>query len=262
MRYRDLIEAPIGNIDSIEVKPTGSFAHETDRAIISSDRARAKIRRVLARVPQTIDLVFLDTGEPVPSGFVNDYALAIGGVFPYEAIKSRYDTLPERSSEDAIMLVLTFNEGQDRKQLSPWIIAHRMGHGLVMDDDYERIFQNAEFCLRDLTSYLYDGWAIPTRATCHAIGTMKSAREGKLTQTLEFLFEMFAQTVVQGKVTFNRFTIDSFKEVIGRHYTGPFPRVEERDVEEFNRMLSSAERQITGYHFEALKKAEGHVVIL
>jgi hypothetical protein len=270
MRITDLREAPIGNIDYVGntdhmgyTDGTTSFRHHADRAIIGSDKAQAKIRRVLAKVPQTIDLCFLDMHMEIGTDDVVAHTLAVGGVHDYNSLKSRYEVLPARSADNAIMCVLTQNEGNERVQLSPWIIAHRMGHGMVIDDDYERIFNNVNHIIDDLKSWTYDGFGVARNGLVHGICTMKSVRERKLSHPLEILFELFAQFVVTGKVTFNRFTVESFtafyKASSVVSYSIP---VRDHDVKNFNDMLDHAERQIGRYFAGALQSLEGKVVIL
>jgi hypothetical protein len=264
MRIRDITEAPIGNIDTVDLSDSGSFAHRTDRAIIRSEKARAKIRRVLAKVPQTIDLVFLDTGSPIADEELNSYIFGIGGVFDREQLSSRVHFFPEPSTPDAIMLVLTNNEGQQRVQLSPWILMHRMGHGLALDEGgFETYLQNVNYCLRDIVQFARDGWGTPQIAIVFAVATMKSVRERTLTSGLEVIFEWVAQYCVQGRVTLNRLKLEEFQRMCPPHpdYSGARPPTES-DLADLNRIIGSAEYGINRILGDMMKALEGKVVIL
>jgi hypothetical protein len=263
MRIKDLQEAPIGNIDTVDMTDNGSFSHRTDRAIIGSEKARMKIRRVLARVPQTIDLVFMDTGTEVNLDNLNTHVMAIGGVFDHGDLRNRVQEFPQPSQPDSIMLVLTNNEGRNRVQISPWILMHRMGHGIAINDDYEAHLHNINHCLNDVTQFVRDGWGSSSLPVIYAIGTMKSAREQSLTVGLEIIFEWVAQYCVQGQVRLNRMTVETMQALCPPHpdYRSAKP-VTEQDVAEFNAVIRFAEHNINSTMERLMRALEGKVVII
>jgi hypothetical protein len=262
MRITDLCEAPIGSITADGVTDTGSFSSRSDRAIATSPRAHAKIRRILLRVPQILDLVFLDTGSAIPTGTLDYYHENIAGVFDYRSLVDKFP-LPELTDPTGIMFVITNNEGRERVQLSPWIIAHRLGHGLAFDPHFEGMLQNINYEVRDVGTMLYDGFGLPRIFTNMAMGTMKSCREKRLTVAAEFVFEMWAQFLVQGRVRLNRLTLDGLNRLIADEGTISYSvTASQRDVDEANRMVDYLERAANREIPVILKAAEGKVVVL
>jgi hypothetical protein len=265
MRWKELLEAPIGNYDAVGVNDEGSFKHRQDRSIIASTKAEQKIRRLLANVPQTIDIVFLDTGFKTDDGNEqNQHWLEIAGPRDYAQMRATIPGFPMRSGSDAIMLVLTNNEGANRVQLSGWIVAHRMGHALTFGSDFESRFQNIQYSLHDLQAYWRDGWMTPAIEVCYAIGRMKSCRERNLTQTPEFTYECFAQYIVQGSVTFHRLDAETAAKMNEKTKGdwGYVPPIREDDIARFNEMIDFAESNINTICASILKAAEGLVVVL
>lgn len=262
-----LSEAPVGNFDTMgyfdhipgsfnpkQLHSDGSF-RPTDQRIIQSPKAEAKIRRVLARVPQTIDLVFFELGGPVLD--VRAVGDAIGGVFDREELRARFPQLPASSTPSAITLVMSHNEGLEAVQLSPWIIMHRMGHGCTMSEGsyYGNVFEEVVEYLSGIWREVSDNWAVDAIDTAKFLGTMKSAREKTLTQALELIFELFAQHCVQGHARLNRFTQDWLAE-------NTIWPVEPSAIKRLNNQVGEAEEKINGLFQALLTSLEGKVVIL
>lgn len=255
-KWIDIVsEAPVGNIDSIDMTSDGSF-RDTDRKIIQSPKAQAKIRRVLAKVPQTIDLVFFDSGAPVTN--VIAHGDQIGGVFHRPGLAARWPHLPEPSSPDAITVILTHNEGANRVQLSPWIIMHRMAHAVTFspDSDYKNIIEGMAYDLDEMVDVIRGGWGLSRLAITYYLGTMKSAREQNLNASEEIIMEWFAQYCVQGRITLNRMT----EEWLRANSHEP---VREGDAAYINEVaIQPNEGQLNRRCEDLLKKLEGKVVIL
>lgn len=122
---------------------------------------------------------------------------------------------------NAINIVFTNNEGNAKIPMTPWIVAHRIGHALVTG--------NAEFkselvghgihylmSLARLAEWVYSGFtgtaqyynyntAAPTLMhLINHIGTMASVRNQKLANVGEFIIESFAQHLVEGRISFGK----------------------------------------------------------
>lgn len=136
MKISDIIlEAPLGSYDIVgDLADRGSF-RAPDRAIITSQKTPARLQHAFRNTREIVDLVFLPLKGPVSD--VIAAGEQYGGIWTREVAHKRLPrrTLPEPSSPDAIMVVLTHNEGANRLPLSPWIIAHRIGHAIYFSPD-------------------------------------------------------------------------------------------------------------------------------
>lgn len=123
---------------------------------------------------------------------------------------------------DGITVVFTNNAAAEKVPLTPWTIAHRIGHGIYStfrrqygnrDGDYEFLNGKVEDAVLRI---LRNGYGIPdvngvdvyrkheTRDLFENIGKFRSARMKKLPRTFEFIFECFAQYLFSnGRVSLN-----------------------------------------------------------
>jgi len=129
-------------------------------------------------------------------------------------------------SEDAITVVFVGNSGDSKVMMTPWIMAHRFGHAIQSGVRYGRGSTWAEAEKHFFTSVntmleeYYgkadkDQYGRPARsgmsfeltpeynALFNAIGTQRSSRSGEIKRPYEFLYEIFAQYLGTGTVSFN-----------------------------------------------------------
>ena len=135
-----------------------------------------------------------------------------------------------QGSEDAITVVYVGNRGEAKVMLTPWVMAHRLGHainagargtrtGHVWTAAEKHFFTTVNSTLaehygkvdRGPSSYLGRPKAEQANinltpeynALFNAIGTQRSSTTGKILRPYEFLYEIFAQYLGTGKITFN-----------------------------------------------------------
>jgi hypothetical protein len=135
-----------------------------------------------------------------------------------------------QGSEDAITVVYVGNRGEAKVMLTPWVMAHRLGHaiqagargtrtGHVWTSAEKHFFTTVNSTLaehygkvdRGPSSYLGRPKAEQANinltpeynALFNAIGTQRSSRSGQILRPYEFLYEIFAQYLGTGKITFN-----------------------------------------------------------
>ena len=129
-------------------------------------------------------------------------------------------------SEDAITVVFVGNKGDSKVMMTPWIMAHRFGHAIqagVRGNRGWSAWTEAEkhfFSTINNTLEEYYGKISPNRmgvtsnsmkfdltpeynALFNAIGTQRSSRSGEIKRPYEFLYEIFAQYLGTGQITFN-----------------------------------------------------------
>ena len=126
-------------------------------------------------------------------------------------------------SEDTITILFVGNKGDSKVMMTPWIMAHRIGHAIQAGERKQggqgtwaqaeqHFFRNINELLKE---YYGKGkfnqfdtsvnWGLNKEyaALFNAIGTQRSSRTGKITRPYEFLYELFAQYLGTGKITLN-----------------------------------------------------------
>lgn len=245
MRYREITEAPIGTIANHgEFDGNGTFRNNDDIRAIHSNKAMAKVRRIFENTPWTFDLHFYDRHNIHydPNDVVN-YLDFHGGVYEIEQLKPIKGLDITLSAPDAIAVVITNNDGRNRVPLTPWIIAHRIGHGLAADESspYATTIQNIWIDIKEPMTSLRDGWEIWGLGALYVLGTMRSARMRNLNAAVEMPFECLAQFLVQGRVRFNRLeNVSTFPTHTGGEQTVEFGR----HLDDINDLIASAEYQV------------------
>ncbi len=129
-------------------------------------------------------------------------------------------------SEDAITVVYVGNKGDSKVMLTPWMMAHRFGHAIRAEAAYKNknwqawaeaekyFFETVNSVLEEHYGKAYRGantynspvkWDMTPEynALFNALGTQRSSRSSQIKRPYEFLYEIFAQYLGTGKVTFN-----------------------------------------------------------
>jgi len=128
-----------------------------------------------------------------------------------------------QDNEDAITVVFVGNKGDRKVMLTPWMMAHRIGHavqaGVRMRGGHgawreveNHFFSSINQILKDFygrsSRNQFDtqvNWNMNREYTAlfNAIGTQRSSRAGQIIRPYEFLYELFAQYLGTGHVTLN-----------------------------------------------------------
>ena len=261
MRWIELHEMPIGNIYTHgDFSKPGSLRQ--DDLSLTTQKRQDKIKRVLQKAPVLIDLHFVNLAEMIDVGehIKNSFPPKLGFKTKQE-LKQQWG-IDIKIVPNAVNLIYVQNEGTDRVPLTPWIIAHRLGHAFAYP-------METKFTLRDILdyftdaikkiSYIYaDNDSGPDNPTLAKIfGTTRACREGliKTGRTAEWLYDCFAQLCVIGDIKFNKapesimdannhpFTADAVQQ----HHTN----IVFKDLREF---------LIGGFH-EMLKEVIGQALI-
>ena len=170
--------------------------------------------------------------------------------------------------EDAITIIFTNNRGAEKIEMTSWLIAHRLGHAIRKEDVFKKYFRiESDFkeILKDVYNIdissmevrnrnrYYDyggGYNRPIentdkymKALAYAVGTMRSARQWELRNFYEFQYELVAQYIITGKITFNplpkSLKIDN-KMAWGRENpTMKYSIIDDEDFEYWNEVLQN-----------------------
>ena len=183
--------------------------------IIKGDAAKdfKKLRKSFKLVDQTIDAYFVKSSgmrDNNERGEVDEEFLPSLGIDPPKINRSN------------ITVFFVGNVGDYLIPLTPWTIAHRLGHALRRLPSYQTFIAHVERDFKQLMELIYhlekpSQWDSSeqgykktvdydrfTKQLMMSLGTMRSAREKKLARSGEFSHELFAQAIIQNKIEFKK----------------------------------------------------------
>ena len=223
IKLKDILnEAPLGTYTAIGGFDKGaSYKDPRDRAALNHPVTIQKVKDMLKNTSVDFDFYFVN--KPGLRKFSEK------GKVPYDFIVKPY---PEglglnpnqiEINNNNITIFFVGNTAADKIPMTAWTIIHRVGHAMNRTpqfQDYTKWLDN-EF---DELLKIYGKSKESTRygnsdykksrtfdlakgRLFNHIGTMRSAREGKLSRRYyEFYYELFVQYLKDGKITFNPLT--------------------------------------------------------
>jgi hypothetical protein len=232
-----LSEMPIGQADLIgkgwgkELPPGKKQDQNYDRAslnILKGDAGRdfQNLRRSFALVKETVDIHFVKTPgmrKHLQAGEVSE-----------DYLKSLRVEMPPINRSN-ITIFFTNNVAAEKMPLTPWTVAHRIGHVATSLESYQKFMQHVERDFNELlkniyglekpSSYGYDEKSAEKlmnhekfiRQLMMSLGTMRSAREKSIFRSGEFIHELFAQAIIKNKIEFDE---DIPKQLITKYAWG------------------------------------------
>lgn len=211
---KTVTEAPISDIEFHGPTEPQSLRAD-DIGIVTSPKARVKIARVLEKAPIPIKLVFVNHDREYVGDVANPNRFTVrpgehhalrepaSGMMSPDEIETALGVRIERDPH-VFTAVLSFNEGDDRRPFTPWMIAHRLGH--LIEERGRRIegglFNQQSQSLQEMWRNLdyEDKRLVDIQNILHEIGTFKSARDGTVRGPGEFVIECFAQFLISGRI--------------------------------------------------------------
>jgi hypothetical protein len=218
MRATEFItEAPLTDYVPLgDFNKPGPFRSKVDKKLVTHPTAQLKTAKFFEQTPYDFRLFFSNipgTGKSSELGAVN-----------YDTVRRVLGDAAEQvieNSEDAITVVFLGNYGAQKVMLTPWIMAHRIGHA-IQASSMEQWRTVEHHFVKTINQKLADVYGKPSRrdlfssdldymradlynALFNAIGTQRSSREGQIKRPYEFMYEMFAQYIQTGTVTLNPF---------------------------------------------------------
>jgi len=215
MRIQDLFEAPLADYQPLgDFNSPGPFRNPIDKKLATHPVAISKVYKFFENTDYDFRIFVCNisgTGKHAESGIATPEK--IKNIFGAEADKIL------ANHDDAITIIYVGNSGADRMPLSPWIMAHRLGHAIqatnrIRGSAYawkyaeETFFENVNKILRewyglDIRSNKYDSNLNAIYCGLfNAIGTQRSSQTGQINRAYEFMYEIFAQYLQSGKITF------------------------------------------------------------
>lgn len=235
----NLQEAPIQDYQTIgNFDKNSSFRDPVDRKLIQNPATIERVKQKFASTDHNFNLFFVNSPK------ANKHT-EVGQVSP-EWVKQNlgddvYNAVTNATNfDDSLNVIFTNNKGTQGKNMTGWIMAHRIAHalgryqsGYSMSRRLQKQFTNYEGSANALHSYaadimeLYGRKNIPTTYDkMSGIGsydnrdntrrnqlsylhfmtqlcTFRSARENVVRDWFEILHELFAQYITTGSVKFN-----------------------------------------------------------
>lgn len=259
-------EMPVGVYQTVgDFEKGGSFRDKRDRALITHPVAIKKVHDFFKNTSADFDFYFVNLsgrGQFQEKGKVDErfiFAPYPGGL----GIKP--DQLKDgRINDDRITIFFVGNTAAEKVPMTSWTIAHRFGHVIKKEYAFGVYTEWLESQFNEILK-LYNvgvknsGMDRTKSQLFNQIGTMKSARDGKIDRPFEFYYELFAQYLKDGKVTFNR-----LRSTIIRGY-GSYGRKEymrTANLEEVNEILSDIESDFHFYAEDVLSSCIGNIYVM
>jgi len=173
-----------------------------DVGILNNPAGVEKIHKLWSNSKNTFDLYFIKSKDAYKH-------VEVGEVSPQwvkENLKVDIEPKP-----DAITIIFTNNVGDQKVPMTAWIIAHRLGHAIrrtdVFNDNFAKEITRDFYDLANQVYGIEKGSDIYERNTklrplALALGTMRSARKENLRNFNELAYELVAQYITTGKITF------------------------------------------------------------
>jgi len=220
-----LIENTVDEMALKQFTPMGDFDKPgpfkgVDKRLVPHPTNQLKTQKFFEKTPYNFRLFFSNipgTGKYSQTGPVN--AQQLQQMFGEQAQSIIKD------SEDAITVVFVGNSGDRKVMMTPWVMAHRFGHAIqsgvrknggrsTWAEAEKHFFTSVNTMLEEyygefamqrpgVTSKVNYNLTPEYNALFNAIGTQRSSRSGEIKRPYEFLYELFAQYLGTGQVTFN-----------------------------------------------------------
>lgn len=279
----EITEAPIVDIEPLgDFDKPGGFRSPVDKRIVTNPAIHSRARKFFSRSPYDFRIYpinvpggskFLETGQVSMDWLEKNLPVAA----------QKLQEVPQK--QDEIVVFFTSNIGAEKVPLTPWMMAHRIGHafrasrkndsGINTAFDYveKEIFEFFKMVLQNLynkqISIEVGIGFFPliqkpiTRALFANIGTMRSARSvNQYNRPYEFIYEMFAQYINTGEIKFNTLP-ESFRYSDPRG--GPlrnFARANPEEISDYNYELQSFGSTLEYYFDSILSSAQGKIFVM
>ena len=192
---------------------------DVDRKILTSPRGVEKIKRQWEKTPFDFDMYLVNDPRVNKSQF-REVGL-VDMSFVRDNMKLTADEIPDPDG-NTITIIYTSNTGAERYMSSGWILAHRLGHALARGrgfpaEKWQEFIKDLRKRIADILKEVYGidvygktydfqgnaGRDKILKYVAQQLGTMKSARDNKMRSWYEFAYELLAQYLLTGKITFN-----------------------------------------------------------
>lgn len=281
MRAKEFItEAPLADYQPLgDFNKPGPF-RGPDKNLIPHPVNQLKTQQFLSNSPYDFRLFFSNisgTGKYREYGPMKPDVAEV--IFGNDAAKIL------NGHENAITIVYVGNSGDSKVPLTPWVMAHRFGHAIQAGHrrggrressgawpDAENYFFSTVNQLLD-RAYGKTGTAggnlkfelTPEyNALFNAMGTQRSSRSGAIRRPYEFLYELFAQYIKNGKITLKPLptNLGYGKQAWGNPSKYMNLKQEYRDEDTRQYEAQGLADDLSDYFAEVLRSAVGQIYVM
>lgn len=225
-----LIEAPIADYQTVgDFNKPHSFKDKRDRTLITNPRSVERAHKKFANSDMDFNFIFVNKlgaskFQEVGEVDINYIQKNLGD----DVAKVVQDS--QNKTPDSVTIVFTNNAGAEKIPMTPWIIAHRIGHVLARSKG-----SRDNFYYKEASNYLISGLSeimeyygkseyprsdssminsygkygnernnqLIMKNFFQKVATFRSARKGIIRDWFEVLNELIAQYITTGKIKFN-----------------------------------------------------------
>ncbi len=258
MQFKKFLENPIGDIGLIgkgwEKFSNGQQHQGWDKASfnILKNGGIEKIKNVWKNTQQMFDMYFVkDVGmtKTLQDGQVDADYLASNKI-----------NIPVNPTH--ITIIFTNNIAAEKVPLTPWTAAHRFGHAISnSNQNLQYLGKVIDRDLKSVAEQVYAKYDPKIKlAIMHAIGTMRSAQTGNIFREGEFIFELLAQHLVTGQITFNPELPKSIplKKVYGNVTSSAYSQIEKDEM--YKREIGDFIISLADFYTGICKKVLGECI--
>lgn len=271
-------EAPVDVFQTIgDFDKGASFGDRRDREIIKHPVTLTKVKDFFKNTDTDFDFYFVnlsgrrrfaEKGEVSKEFLFTPYPKGLG-LTPEQL---RGGTI----NGDNITVFFVGNTAGEKIPMTAWTMAHRFGHAIRreygfiqltnwLEESFDEVLRHYNVNTSKTFERDWRGNRQPDESRLvkanlfNQIGTMRSAREGKISRYFEFYYELFAQYLKDGRITLNR-----LKPMIRKKY-GAYGRSEQaytQKIEEVNDLIDSIERDFVYYADDAISSCVGKAFVM
>ena len=259
-----------------------------DKRLIPHPKSEIKTAKFFSKTPFDFKLFFANvpgTQKYRETGAVNEAQLR--EMYPKHADQFLAD------HDDAITVIFVGNFGDRAVVMTPWIMAHRIGHAIQASRRREpqvahawveaenHFFRTINDIIRDFyghektnkpNAYIRQtlnreynvNWDLQAEynALFRAIGTQRSSRTGQIFRPYEFLYELFAQYLGTGNITLNPLpqSLGYGKKVFGK--STQFLRAQNIDQSELSQVTEILARDMEFLFDDVLSSCVGEIFVM
>ncbi len=212
-------EMPMTKLQKVgNFNKSGAF-DKTDIKLLNNEKALKKITKQWEKTQYDFETYLINIPELNKSIYRERGEIEQNSEFILH-LKEKFNINLDINS-DKITILFNGNSGDEKVPLTGWMMAHRFGHAIrtsksidylwkIYIKETEQIFNNLlnsvyDIDIEDMTfsGVSYKKINDIKKYLYMSLGTMKSAKDGNIIRPYEFYYELFAQYLLTGKISFN-----------------------------------------------------------
>lgn len=286
MKITDIInlsEAPIGDYETIgDFNKNSSIRDPRDRAIITNPKSIERVKQKFNNTSYNFNLYFVNMPKAT-------HHKEVGEVEEQWVIDNLGKDILDKvnTKNNAINIIFTNNSGDQRVPMTPWIIAHRIGHALVrreglnqfnnrenpMSSAFSDLIQHTAYVLENGYGLHNRGLPVNVMQLSNAsrpiqllfkgfwteIGMFRSARTNSIRDWFEINNELIAQYITTGSVKFDEMP-KRFK--VGKSYVSLRNDGDDIAIEEAQSMYEMMDEMMEQEYERVLSYATNRIYVM